>query len=421
MSKVFGTPQPVDLVAKDSPTLTPGAAQQSCTFVIDATVPIINGNFVVVEAIAGCVQTVIDQPSSGGTAINGDDLPRIIAGINVKSPVLGTTHDRDSFTGPTIEHIWGWLGNGYRTQRMRNQVAAADGDTTIQHYFRLCFTSELFAAPHHGHVFLEWLRKTEIKFDLAASTVLDSLSTGAVLKATTTVRMWLDTFVNSELFIPPVYEQELYTATANAGTTHQAENVGLSGKWQGLETGGRIFAFWELTDQKGLGAADGADNILSYKIDLLQLDTVNIDAFFENHRLNAGRTGPVSGVSTTIVHDGAGNPEALSATPNGVLNSSTAMYTPVHSPGRETKISKLVKFGGHIKVTRGFTANPSSGLHKWAIPMVREHTQQKADELASRAGFVGGVKNMPRVGITGKQIRQGQMAGLPRRLIKRAA
>ena len=294
--RVFGTPQPVDLISKDSPTLVPGSSKQSCTFKVDATVPIINGKYVLVIGYGGCVQTVFDQAASGGTAVNGDDLPRLISSVNVKSPVLGTTHDASFMSGPMLEHVWGWLANGYTGQRMRNQIASTDGDTTIQHYFRVPYTSELFESPHHFGLFLDWLKNTEIKFELATSTVFDSLSTGAVLKATTNVRMWLDTVVSSECYIPTVYEQEFYDATANGSNTHTLDNVGLSGKWNGLKTGGRIFAFWELTDQKGMGAADGADNITSYKVDLFGLDTVNIDALFENHRLvTGGHRGAISG------------------------------------------------------------------------------------------------------------------------------
>lgn len=414
--KNYGMPQIHDLTSDGSTSvaLTPGAAIVSAEFTVNAPKSFVGDNWPLAQALVTRVRVGLDQAASGGAAINWDDLPRIVDSFNTSCPLFGTMWPRDSATGPIVKHIMEFFGAGYQyTDGARNQIAAADGDTAVDLYFVQPFAQEFLFKPHHASPWMGWLNAGKHTVYLAASTVLDSLSTGLVLEATTNVQCWIEYVVSPKLHIPHFPQWHVYEAPAAGGTTALLQGVGTANGLQDVKDGSRLAALLELSDQKGMGAADGADNITSVTIPQLGQDvTVNVDAFFAAfRRIVGGHKGPVSGVATTIVHDRAGNPEGMSATPNGVMNTATAMYTPYRAPGRDAQISKMPKFFGELKIVRTFTSNPATGRHRFACLEFREFSQAKKAEMLARTGKP--VKGVSRIYSSKVPERPGEIAVLP--------
>lgn len=372
-----------------SVALTPSTAVQAAEFSINAPKSSVGDNWPLASALVTRLRVGVDQAASGGTAVNWDDLSRICDSINTSCPLLGTMFPRDTCTGPVVKHIIEFFGRGYTyTDGARIQIPATDGDVAVDLFFVLPFTQELMIKPHHSAPWMGWLTGGRHQFYIGATTVLDSLSTGLVIEATTNVQCWIEYYVSPKLHVPSFPQWHVYEAPAAGGSTALLQGIGTANGLQDVKDGSRLGALLELSDQKGMGAADGADNITSVAIPQLGQDvTVNVDAFFAAFRaLMGGHRGPVSGVSTTIVHDRAGNPEGMSATPNGVMNTSTAMYTPYRAPGRDSQLSKMVKFFGELKVIRTFTSAPTSGRHRFACLEFREFTDAKKAEMVKRTG-----------------------------------
>ncbi len=414
----YGSPQPFDLTSDGgtSVALTPGAAVVNAEFLVTAPKSAVGDNFPLAMAIVGRLRFTFDQAASGGTAVNWDDLARVIDSIDVQSPVLGNTHPKDSFPGPVLKHVVEFTSQGYTyADGARAQIAAADGDTTVDHYFVIPYANELLRKPHHCAPWIGWLVNTKVKLYLAASTVFDSLSTGAVTKATTNVQMWVETVIASRPHLPTLAQFHLYESPAAGGTTATLIGIGMANGLSDVKEGSRLAQLFELTDVKGMGAADGADNITSVTIPQLGLDTVtNVDAFFAAYRrAMGGHRGPVSGVATTIVADRAGNPEGMSATPNGVMNTATAMYTPYRFMGRDAELTKIPKFVGDLKIVRSFTSNPASGRHRFVTLEFRELGEQKKGELKERAGRSRNAPTSKIMLTPGKLNGRGDLGGLP--------
>jgi hypothetical protein len=415
----FGIPQIQDLTSDGSTTVavTPGASVQPAEFTVQAPRSAVGSQgWPLAAAIIGCVRTSVDQPGTG-SLITWDDLPRILDSVNVQSPLFGTTHPRESFTGPVLKHCIEFLSRGYNyTDGARNQIPIADGDTVVDQYFVIPFAQETLNKPHHCSPWLGWLQGTKITFNIGATTCLDAVSTGVVIEATTNVRCWIEYFVSNELVIPTIAQFHVYDSPAAGGSRALLQGIGSPNGLSDVKDASRLAALFELTDIKGMGAADGADNITSVSIPQLGQDvTTNIDAYFAAYRaLIGGHKGPVSGNLTTIIHDRAGNPETMVATPNATMNTATAMYTPYRAPGRNSELTKIPKFFGDLQVIRTFTAAPASGRHRFLTLEYRELGEAKKKELIGRTGKGGGT--MERIFLGKMPERAGELAALPQRV-----
>jgi hypothetical protein len=291
-------------------------------------------------------------------------------------------------------------------------------------YFVLPFAHECLQQPHDSAIWLGWLTNSELVTYIAATTVLDAVSTGLVIEGTCNVQSWIEYVVADQLDIPVIQQWRIYDAPAAGGNQAVLEAVGSAGGLSNVKDGSRIAGIFELHDLLGFGGADGADNITSVAIPQLGQDvTVHIDGFFSSYRrIMGGRRGPGSGVGTTIIHDGGGNPHTLEATPNAQLHASTALYTPWRAPGTNAQLTKMPKFAGDLRIVRTFTTAPSSGRHRFALNEFRELHPSKKDDLLRRAGAQGAKleRNMFRhdLGDVVASRRFGKLDALPERVLR---
>lgn len=389
--KNYGMPQIHDLTSDGATqvAVTPATTVTSAEFVINAPKSAVGDNWPLAMALVTRVRCGLDQAASGGAAVNWDDLPRVVDSVNTSCPLFGTMFSRESSSGPIVKHIMEFFGKAYTyVDGARNQIPSTDGDVAVDQYFVQPFAHELLQKPHHAAPWMGWLAGGKHTVYIAGTAILDSLSTGLVLEATCNVQSWIEYVVSKKLLIPHFGQFHVYETPAAGGTTALLQGVGTNNGLSDVKDGSRLAALLELSDQKGMGAADGADNITSVTIPQLGQDiTVNVDAFFAAFRgLVGGHRGPISGVSTTIVHDRSGNPEGMAATPNATMNTATAMYTPYRAPGRDTQMTKIPKFFGELKVIRSFTTAPTSGRHRFATLEFREFSNAKKREMVARTG-----------------------------------
>lgn len=346
--------------AGKNPTVTPGTSAQTAIFNL-TNIPVGKENkfWYYVTAMILKVVTVVDQPAMGGTAIGADKLWKVVQSVQAQCPLLGQLFSHANTRGSVLGNVIQYLGYGYNATHVRAEVAAADGDTTVTLYYRVPFAYEFLKKPHETSPWGGFLEggTVEVKFDV--STVLDGDSTGAVTKATTSFRAWLELIPSPEAVIhTPVHWRE--HILPGSTTRHTIPDLGSPDGLIGIDQtkGVGVAALLYLTDATGIGLSgpDGADNIISYDIpwrDQQRIDAVDASYASLFAMMGHNRTSKVP------THDGGGFPYTLAATPNGDLNNAQALIFPFIAPGRDLETSKLQTLHGAKDINVGYTSTPS--------------------------------------------------------------
>lgn len=389
----FPLPQSQDIKSdgKIQQTLTPGATEVSVDYKIQSTKSGVANDYKRVAAICGRLRTTFDQAAAGGSVVNWDELFRVIGALPIDSPIFGQIIDHDSSIGPVLKHLIEFTGGDYRyAEGARAQIPAADGDTVVDLYFSFPFAQKNFSRPADFMPWLGWLENTICRFTLATSTTIAAVSTGAVIKATTNVQMWLDYVVAKDVDAVSLPYWRMFRQSASGGTTVLLANIGANDGWKRMQEWIRLAGLFLLSSNAGMGGTDTTDNITAFQCARLEIDRVeNVDSLVRRYKaMIGGHAGPYTGIGTSNAptHDGAANPETMAATPNSTLNSSTLMYLPLLAAGRQTQMTKLPKWKGDLELAFGFTTPPSSGEHRVMAYGVRALTAADSAELLTMAG-----------------------------------
>jgi len=431
MLRHYGTPFPIDLLAggtSPTATLTPGAAQ-SLTFSPASLSPVVKGDsWPCARGIWVKATTTYDQAASGGAAANWDELFRQFESFSTIVPKLGTIHDPTVYKGPVAKHIIEFRANGgrYGGDWARAQLVAADGDVAITLYVYLPFTNENFEAPEGFWPWVGWLANLNLQINVAASTALGAVSTGAVIKTAITFQAAIDAYVLPQ---PPrfIYSQwNAYQSTAATGNTSaRLDNVGQAHGLAGLIEGCRIAEVLEVCSPLGLGGVSTGDLFTSFKSAELGQETAtkNPDIFTLAYRNSLLGGGPRNSNGANASHDGSGNPNTLAATPNGSVGNVAQLYVPWRFSSRNQRIENCPKWGEskdgnrNIFLDRDFTTAPSAGMHLFILNEIRDLDANKRKELERDAGLTG--RPWTLLGRAG--LRAGQQAYQPGVYVTRPA
>jgi hypothetical protein len=356
------TPKIHELVstAGKNPTVTPGASAQSVTFLLNNIPTGKQGKFwYYVTALVLKLVVVVDQPAAGGTAINPDKLWKILQSVQVQCPILGMLFSHANTRGSVLGNLIQAFGFGYSAVHTRAQIAAADGDTTVTMYYRIPFAYEFLRKPHETSPWGGFLEGGTVEAKLDVSTILDGDSTGAVTKATTSFRAWLELIPSPEavLHTPCHWREHI---TPGASTRHVIQDMGSPDGLQGTNQakGVGVAVLLNLTDATGIGlsGSDGADNITGF--DIPWRDQARVDVPDSSFMAMYAHMGAFK-ASRNGTHDGSGFPYTIAATPNGDLNDAQALVFPLIVPGRDTETSKLQTVAGAKEINFTYTATPS--------------------------------------------------------------
>jgi len=371
-------------------TLVPGASQVKGTFNITGIDPVTDGKRNYTTGFWGHLQTVLD-PDAAGNAVSADKLPKCMASWRVFSPVMGEVHPEKHTRGSVLYHLIDTLALGYNTpQHARAQVPAnTDTDVTLDLYYFLPLSYEFLKKPHETAQWVGFFDQGLLEGSLDVSTVLDGDYAGAVLKATTQLRSWIEYLPSPDIFLGvPVQWRE--REIAGGGSQPTLVGVGQESQLTGVRPGcGLAFLGW-LTDATGIGlsGADGVDNITQYELPWRNQKLVrNLDPLFLSlRRAAAHRVGPVAGLGTTIIHDGASWPSTMDSTPNNRPGAnSQQMVLPLVYPGLDAETSKFQRVSGNLKVNFTTTAAISSA-HRFLSCEFMEFEDKQVDTMFRAMG-----------------------------------
>lgn len=371
--RVHTTPKIHELVstAGKNPSVTPSTSSlQTASFNLNTLPTGKQGKFWY-YALAALIKvvTTFDQAASGGAVVNPDKLWKAMASFQISCPILGELYPHRNTRGAVLGNVIQVLGNGYQQFPLNAQIAAADGDTTVTLYYRMPFALEFLKKPHETAVWTGMLEGGTLECKLDLSTVFDGDSTGAVLKAPTNFRAWLELMPAPEAVIhTPMHFREYQTPGST--TRHQLLDMGAPDGLKGIDIGrgAGLAALMYLTDATGigLGGADGIDNITGLDINWRDQDRIdNPEAFMValwnlKRRMISSGGGGVKG--TTITND-LGWPFAVADANSANLagaSGSGAYVFPVCMPGYDCETSKFQSVKGARDINFAYTATPSA-------------------------------------------------------------
>lgn len=399
-SVFFPKEDTLDLRTPDGSTsvaITPGAAEQTVQFKITGDKGSFAGGWMKATGITFKNTFVFDQAAAGGSAVFWDELPRVIAGLEILHPLWGTMLAKETGSGPILKHLIEFIGSGYEYagDGARAVIASTDGDTTCDLYVTYPIAQKCMVRPTDQACWIGWLDQTLLNFTQAISTRIADVSTGAVIKTPCTVKAGLDYIIDNHLEIPTIAYWARYTHNAGSELI-RALGLGKGGP-QNTKLVERLVGIYELFNVFGFGATTTSDNVLAVFCEQLGLTRVtNVDFIVKNYlKLLGPVRGPKGGNGTSALHALAGNPYTMGATPSNALNISTLGYLALRAPGLRQEITKVPKFAGDLMVTQTYTTTPSSGSHILVVQSIREFVPEMRKELLGRANRAGASENIP--------------------------
>lgn len=387
-----------------APTVTPGTDVQSTTFNLTGLEPFTGDMRNYVQNVIVRCTTVVD-PDAAGSAVDWDKLYKVTNGIRLFSPLLGEPYPLAHTRGAVLGHLNQVVAGGYAyPQPARLQIpASTDTDVTIDMYYVLPFSFECFVKPHETAQWIGLFDQGELEHRFAASTVLDGDYAGAVTKATTTIRAWVEYYPSNDVAIGVPFQFREYICPGSS-TEFVLRGVGQSSGLRGTAPGAGLIMLAWLTDATGIGlsGADGVDEI--NRIDLPWRSQVSIDVvdpyFCSLRRMVGKRVGPIMTVTSAVPADGAGWPYTIAATPYNSLANAQAMFLPIIMPGREFETSKAQRVQGDLIVNMGFGSTPS-GSSRFATCELLEYELSHLAVIAKAMGL-----NPDKVTPTKKAVRK---------------
>jgi hypothetical protein len=329
------------------------------------------------------IRTQVDQPASAGSIIKPDQLYRVLSSIQLKCDDLGTLYSPGDLSGPALGLIAQVVSAGYRfPYHLRSDIPAADGDTPFTIIVDVPLAHMCFAKGHQTGIWNGHLKRNgELQVNLASSTALDAVSTGAVLEATTDVRAELVYTSEPEARVPTIWTWRVRNTVAGE-TKHTIRNICQGAGITGASGVGKIAFLAYLSDQNGLGGADGIDNITRvYPRDRSQ----------QSHNMSTPFFGPSSFLYSFIedVRDrnlfgaaqGLTYPQALGTNQEQAPNGATTLFLPYwwpHVDGQD--VSKLQEWQGDYNIEHDYTAVPS-GQALWLTLEQSYLTKQQEEFL----------------------------------------
>jgi hypothetical protein len=375
--------------AGDAITIDPTTSNLTATFLLNNLVAKVDRMWAYAEKIRLYIRTQIDQPAMGGTAINADQLYRVLSSIQLKSDDLGTIYGPGDLSGPALGLIAQVISNGYAFPfQLRAQIAAADGDTAVVIPIEIPLSHRCFFKGHQTGIWNGHLRNGgELQVTLAPSTWPAAVSTAAASEATTDVRAELVYTLEPEARPPTIWHWRTRDTPASE-TRHTIRNMNQGAGIKGASGLGKVaFLAW-LSDQNGLGGADGVDEIRRvYPRDRGQ----------DSHNLQSPFYGPssflydfVSETRSKNIYPAdlaAGYPFAQGTAVNGAPNVATTLFLPYFWPHPEGQdVSKCQEWAGEYYLEHEYGTTPTV-VSKWLTLEQSYLTEAQEAYLMDRMGL----------------------------------
>jgi len=367
----------VDSAGNTAPSVTPAATVQPLTINLSGLEGRIDDMWAMVQALWLRVTLTVTQAS--GSVLNYDKLARAVDSISVYSPILGDVVASRSGQGAAIGLIDQYVAGGYKPPvPTPAQIAAANGDYTVDLYFRIPFAHDALERPQDGGIWAPLLEKGKIIVNIAPTTA-DLFQTGASIKASAaTVRPWFEVLPQRDPIIHAPWKPVRYEFSSQ-GTQLKLFTFGNGDGLLGVQPGARLsFLAW-LSNLNGLGGVDTIEKwtrvAMSWR---KQKVTVNPEAYMAQFLAHLGkRAAQVGSIGSATINDRMGWPFTMAGGPDNSVLASTGLFLPLIFPGSNCSLSGVQKQIGDLQIDAGFSSTPN-GTH---VFRAHEHYAFKPDMI----------------------------------------
>jgi hypothetical protein len=387
---MFSAPDTLDAVTSNDGeeiTYTPGASQKVAMYIKTAAKNTTKrGEPLVAVDTTISLETTVNNPFSTGTAsIEQDDLARLLEYLTIESPLLGKVLDETTGTGPILDLVISFLGQGFNRAGdvpIASIVVPGSGTTStaVVKYFTFPWAQRFLLDPSATSPWMGLLHNTKLGIKLAASTALGDVSTGATTSgATSRVRATTSYVAHAFWYQPllPFYRLDNPSSGSN-GLTFQ--NFGSSGP-DSCDPIDWVHTIGQLSNLKGLPGNTLISNITKIMAPSFGLDSV----YSPDHLVKARLQAQVSGRTSDLNFTEGGN-HAKGAANTG-MNLAKLLFLLLRQPSLDMRLENMLKFQKDVElpIQETFTSAPS-GAHGFLLGSCRRINEGHAARFRSLSG-----------------------------------
>lgn len=404
-----------ELVATNNETvsITPGAATQVGTFQISSMPPTTAGRRNYLEHVHVGLTVTLD-PDAGGGPVRHDQLFKAASNFTLRSPFFGDYYTEQQSRGAVLGLITDVVANGYMMDSpARIEVPAnTDSDVTIDVTWTLPFAHEVLEKPSELTQWLGFFEGGIQQTVIAAESVYGTEYPGAVIKAPTTLRAYVEYRPDRDNWIGVPFQWR-ERQVVNGGNQPILTNMGGETNLHGIQPGAGVpwMCWLGNPTAMGLDGPSNVDNVVSVEVPWRgQMALRNIDGYFKSLRRAMGkRVGPISGLGATIAHDNSGWPNTQATVHNGRPSANAqALFLPFIHPGKDFKTSKAQRLIGNLPFNFTFTT-PVTGTHRFVTWELLEFSPDHLQRLQDAAGWSGLTRFRADLGSGGRIADEGDL------------
>jgi hypothetical protein len=294
----FSAPDSLDMKSSNggrSISYTPGAAQSVSLYLDTETKNRSKGGapLVAVDTTIA-IDTTVNQPSTGTSSLEEDDLARLMAYLEIDTPELGTVLSQTTGTGPVLDLVINFIGQGFNrgadTPTAALTVPGSNSTATARtKYFTFPWAQRYLWDPSTTCPWVRILHNMNCKIGLAASTALGAVSTGATTSGTSYVRATTSYIPHAYWFQPLIPYWRLDTP-ASGSDGLKFENFGAAGP-KATDPIDYVHTIGQLSNLKGLPGNLTLDTVTGIIAESFGLDDVQNVDHLVSERLKAQRSG----------------------------------------------------------------------------------------------------------------------------------
>jgi len=367
----------------DNPSLTQGSPVQ---FNLGDIPAVEDGLANYLPGVLVTVSGNVVVSGGSGTRFSVDDLARaIFSSIEVRDGFFGYPLRAAKFLGaylPSVEFVAG----GYQKpvpQRAFFPAGASTYPFAASFFIPINYCGAIEDSENTAQLAAAYSRATMV-FNIAASSVIAGISTGATLTSMTMKATAL-CLPDHEIRLAPGIEVADYTAPASSGESFSILSAGDDTGFDGALPGAGVLWASLLTNARGQGGAFAGNAITAFGMPWRgQRRTTHLEPFIAEAWGAMPPQRPqgsvVDSATSVALTDYAGAPHLFTSGADIAGSPINAALTgfPIVSPGFRTRLSKVQHIEGTQPVIASFGS--SSGTHHLLMLQAKRWTKQKQDQ-----------------------------------------
>lgn len=246
----------------ESVSIDTSGSSRKATFRFDNVPTRLGDDWCYAQKVRVYVQCHVSQPSSGGSAISADDYYRMLSSIKLSSDDLGVLYGEGDLNGPQLGLVGSIISNGYRAPAQVPSDIAASTGANIVVPIDIPIGHACFFKGHQTGLWTGFFKNNgQLEINLSLNTwTVDAGSAASQVTGDSIVSAELLYTAEPEIRVPQIWHWRVRSTNANE-KKHTIKDLCQGSGIKGATGIGKIAFLAYLSDRKGLGGADGIDNI----------------------------------------------------------------------------------------------------------------------------------------------------------------